>query len=109
VKCQKLRIHSTQCANTALALLKHSTVGLARLMFYLLDDIPEKMNIENCCLIICIPVFCECRYKERKLNVLGDTLYNCDMSPGDVHVFKNILSAYVVRLIDVCCFLHWNG
>jgi hypothetical protein len=27
-----------------------STAGLAILMFYLLDDIPEKMNIENCSL-----------------------------------------------------------
>jgi hypothetical protein len=59
-------------------------------MFYLLEDIPEKINIENCCLIICIPVFCECRYKKRKLNVLGDILNNCGMSPGDIYVFKNM-------------------
>lgn len=85
---------TTQCADTALALLTHSTVGLARLMFYLVDDIPEKLNIENCCLIICIPVFCGCRYKERKLNVLGDILYNCGMSPGDIHFCKNILLSH---------------
>lgn len=60
MKYQKVPIHSTQCANTALAVLMRSTVGLARLMFYLLDDIPEKMNIENCYCNICIPVLREC-------------------------------------------------